>query len=114
MPLLPESKAELARMKREGGYPQVSAVYSSPLLRCKQTAEVLYPNQEVIEIPEMAEYNFGDFEGKTGEELDSRPDYIAWASGKMAPPNGETNEDFVKRICLGLNNIVRSMMEKGI
>lgn len=114
LPLLPESKAELARMKREGGYPQVSAVYSSPLLRCKQTAEVLYPNQEVIEIPEMAEYNFGDFEGKTGEELDSRPDYIAWASGKMAPPNGETNEDFVKRICLGLNNIVRSMMEKGI
>ena len=114
LPLLPESEKELLRMKNEGGYPSVQAVYTSPLLRCKQTAEILYPNFEAQDIPEMTEFNFGDFEGKTGDELDSNPDYIAFTSGRAAPPNGETNEDFVKRICLGLNNIVRSMMDKGI
>ncbi len=114
LPLLKESEEELKRMKREGGYPAVEAVYSSPLQRCTKTAEILYPNKEIITVDELCEYNFGDFEGKTGEELDNRPDYIAWTSGKMGAPNGETNEEFVKRQCLALNKIVRSMMERGI
>lgn len=61
----------------------------------------------------MREYNFGVFENKTAAELDGRPDYAAWAAGQMpAPPEGESSKDFVARLALGLNEIIRTMMER--
>lgn len=114
LPLIDASKKELEKMRKSGEYPTVEAVFSSPLLRCTETAEILYPSREIITVEEMREYDFGDFEGHTGEELDGRPDYTAWVSGKMAPPNGESNEDFIKRLCVGLNSVVRTMMDMGV
>ncbi len=113
LPLIPEGVKQLESMRKNEDYPLVQGVYSSPLMRCVKSAEILFPNREIVTVPEFTEYDFGDFEGKTGEELDGRPDYIAWTAGKMPPPNGEANEDFIKRLCVGLNNVVRQMMDNG-
>lgn len=113
LPILKESAMELNRMRNEEGYPSVQMVFSSPLKRCIQTAEILYPSAEVIPVEEFREYDFGEFEGKTGEELDGRPDYIAWTSGRMSPPGGESTEEFTKRLCVGLNGVVRRMMQEN-
>lgn len=112
--LTDDSVKELKKIRKSYTYPDASVIYSGPLQRCVQTAQILYPDREIQTVDNLTEYDFGDFEGKTGEELDGRPDFTAWVSGKMpAPPNGESNEDFQKRVVLGFNQIVVDLMRKG-
>ena len=115
LPLSPEGLNELRLLKENMEYPEIDCLYSSPMLRCKQTAAVLYPDKEIIGVENMREYDFGAFEGKTAAELEGNPYFMPWASGKLsAPPEGEENSEFIKRLCIGLNQIVLDMLEKGI
>lgn len=114
LPLSPEGFNELRLLKEDIDYPEIDVLYSSPMLRCRQTGSLLYPDSEIITVPNLTEYDFGDFEGKTAAELEGNPDFAKWAAGKLtAPPKGEENSDFVKRLCVGLNQIVLDMIEKG-
>ncbi len=115
LPLNPEGVKELKALKETGEYPMVGAVYSSPLLRAKQSAAILFPGFEPKIIEEFTEYDFGEFEDKTASELELDQNYVKWTSGKIdAPPSGEKSTDFVKRLALGLNGIVRDMMQNDI
>lgn len=115
LPVTPEGLAELEMLKNEIEYPKVEKVYSSPMLRCRQTAKVLYPNKEIFVVPKITEYDFGDFEGKSMEALKTSPEYSEWIAGnKNSPPGGEDISEFTKRICLGVNEIVRDMMQNDI
>ncbi len=113
LPLSSKGKKELKALYEDLEYPRVPLVFSSPMARCTETAKILFPSREIITIENMREYNFGVFENKTAAELEGRPDYAAWAAGQMpAPPEGESSKDFVARLALGLNEIVRTMMER--
>ncbi len=115
LPLIPEGVKELQMLKESIEYPNVPIVYSSPMLRCRQSAKVLFPDNEITVIDNLREFDFGDFEGKTAGELEIDPAYLEWTSGKASgTPNGEDNAEFAKRIALGINEIIRDMMEKGI
>ena len=114
LPLAGVGVAELQKLKEEVEYPKVDKVYSSPMLRCKQTANLLYPYKDIQLVDNLREIDFGDFEGKTATELESSPAYKDWAAGRInAAPNGEDNTEFAKRLCVGLNQIVRDMMAEG-
>lgn len=115
LPLCPEGLNELRKLKEAKDYPYIEKLYSSPMLRCKQSAAVLFPGFEPTVVDELAEYDFGDFEGKDAAELELLPEYTAWTSGSIdAPPNGESSSDFIKRQVLGLNMIVKDMMNSGV
>ena len=45
-------------------YPEPEALFVSPLLRCRDTAEILFPDNEGEIIEELAECDFGEFETK--------------------------------------------------
>lgn len=113
-PLSPEGLNELRMLKENTNYPEIELLYSSPMLRCKQTAAVLYPDTEIITAELLKEYDFGAFEGKTADQLQNDPDFIDWASGKTAaPPDGEDNTEFIQRLCLCLKAVVLDMLDKG-
>ena len=115
IPISPESLNELKYLRKNYDYPQIDAVYSSPMLRCRQTAAVLFPDFDVICVENLKEYDFGDFEGKTAGELEYLQEFIDWTSNKTdSTPNGESNSDFVKRLCIGLNQIVNNMIENDL
>ncbi len=92
----------------EGIYPSVSAVFSSPMKRCQQTAALIYPDQKVKIVEELAETDFGVFEYKNYEELNGDPVYQQWidSNGTMAIPDGETAEVFAKRVQLGFQKLM--------
>ena len=114
LPLAGAGVTELNRLKEEIDYPKVDVVYSSPMLRCVQTAHNLYPSKDVQTVYNMREIDFGEFEGKTANELEAYESYADWAAGRInAAPGGEDNTEFAKRLCVGLNQIVRDMMAKG-
>ena len=115
LPLAPEGLNELRLLKDEIDYPEIERLYSSPMLRCRQTGAVLYPDFEPVMVEELKEYDFGSFENKTAAELESNPSFIPWTSGRLsAPPGGEDNSGFIKRICVGFNKIVLDMIEGGL
>ena len=115
LPLTLESADQLEKLQQNDIYPEVQQVYAGPLKRCGQTAILIYPGQDMIPVPNLTEYNFGDFEGKTGNELDADENYKAWIGGKLeAPPNGETTKDFTVRICLGFRQVVEDMLSHNI
>lgn len=89
------------------GYPAAQKVYTSSLSRTIETAQIIY-GDNIFAIKELDEINFGDFEGKTYEELQNNGDYISWLNSNCTCliPNGEAREDFVKRQLSGLNKIL--------
>jgi alpha-ribazole phosphatase len=78
----------------------VNKVYSSPMKRCVQTAELMFPNAEITIVEDFREINFGDFEGKCFEELKDDKNYTDWvnSSCENAPPGGECLNDFYYRV----------------
>lgn len=79
--------------------PPADKVACSPLLRCRRTAQLLYPQAEAEVWEGFAECDFGKFEGKTAAQLEGDADYLSWLeSGGRSPfPEGEAPEAFVRR-----------------
>ena len=50
LPLCAEGRAQLKTLKKDFGYPQVPLVFTSPMLRATQTAEILFPGVRQIEL----------------------------------------------------------------
>lgn len=115
-PLSAEGIEQISQMKTDYKYPAVEAVFSSPLSRCTQTAKLIYPNCEPIIIDGFIEYNFGEFEGKTAEELQEHPVFPDWLAGKqgVSPPFGETNEEFSQRIAQTMIKVIDGIIQSGI
>lgn len=95
-PLCPQGRAALADWRG----PEAEAVYVSPLLRCRETAAILYPGTAQTAVPGLRETDFGAFEGRTYEELQDSPAYRAWldSAGQAAPPGGESKEQVRRRV----------------
>ena len=58
-PLSNKGAAELAGKTDEFVYPNVARVYSSPLRRCMETADILFPDVPVQTVDNLIEMDFG-------------------------------------------------------
>lgn len=115
IPISDKGREKLQALKDTYEYPSAQEYYSSPLSRCVDTCKIIYPEIDPIVIDGLKECDFGDWEGKTTEELSSDPEYLEWIkSSKIAPPNGESWEDFHKRISASFEDIVTSLMKRGV
>ena len=96
LPLTSEGAAELRTADFEAG-----TVYVSPLLRARQTAAVLFPSARLETEEDFREMDFGEFEGRSADEMADDPAYRAWAEGGCEGrcPNGETRAEFCARSC---------------
>ena len=116
MPLSQKGASELAMKMDEFDYPSVQRVYSSPLSRCTETAEILFPEIELVRADGLRELDLGEFEGKTVDELVNRSDYKDWLKGGVdtRAPKGESFGEMTARIFSALHSIINDMMQEGI
>lgn len=114
-PLSDKGKLALKKLAFTHAYPQPPVVFSSPLKRCTQTCAVLFPERKPLVIADLSECNFGEWEGKTAEELKDSEDFQKWLAGdnSVKPPRGESNADFVRRVCKIFESIVEGLMKTG-
>ena len=114
--LTPMGKKQLTDMMSDYEYPAVDAVISSPLDRCLETAKILYPDRSPMIFDGLIEYDFGEFEGSTAEELKTDPAFGEWLSGgeDAGAPFGETNGEFRNRVCKCFLDIVDGIMKTGV
>ena len=103
-------------LKNPAEYSEVERVICSPMLRCIQTAELMFPGTERKTEPRLRECDFGQFEGKTYEELKSVPKYIAWlkSNGTIPFPGGEEQSVFRRRSVEGAIEQIEWLIEKKV
>lgn len=113
-PLAPEGVA-LAR-ERRSAMPEIDALWVSPMLRCVQTARLLFPGMEQKPVPALKECDFGEFEGKTWAELKDNPVYQAWIAGDpdVAFPGGEVLGHHLERCRRGVAEVVAQARAMGV
>lgn len=110
-----KGKMSLKKLNFDYAYPQPTVVFTSPLKRCTETCKILFPNIKPLVIDALSECNFGEWENKTADELKADPDFEKWLAGdtSVKPPRGESNDDFVRRICKMFESIVDGLMKTG-
>lgn len=115
VPLSDKGRKALEKLDHNCKYPYAPVVFTSPLKRCLQTCQVLYPNVKPIVIDQLSECNFGLWEGKTAEELKGDPDFEKWLAGdtNTKPPKGESGAEFTRRVCNVFENIVEGLLKTG-
>jgi len=91
----------------------MDCVYVSPMLRAIQTARICFPNAEMHIIEDLREMDFGDFEGRTADEMACDADYRKWVDGNCEGrcPNGEDIVSFRQRVQTAFDLIICDAFE---
>jgi ribonuclease H / adenosylcobalamin/alpha-ribazole phosphatase len=117
-----EVAIELARVGSSGAFSFLDkpvAVVHSPVKRAAQTASKIAQKlgAEQVELADLREIGFGDWDGLTNEELfvGHEKQYQAWrGSYDVAPPNGESLKDFDVRVNRSLDFILNTFAGKTV
>ena len=114
--LTDEGIKQLKDLKSRAIYPRADVVITSPMNRCIETAKILYPDSKPLILDGLNEYDFGEFENQTADELRTDPAFTEWLSGKAdaGAPYGETNEAFQKRVCSCFFELVSGLIKTGV
>ena len=110
VPLCPQG---LAQLRRADFAPKTVMITS--LQRTRQTAEVLFPDAELVVTDGLKEMCFGSFEGRNYIEMEHDPDYLAWVAANCESPcpDGETKAAFCERICAAFSALVDKALASG-
>ena len=113
-PLCEEGRAQAAALKI-ACLPALDRVFTSPYLRCVETASILFPDAELTAIEGLKECDFGIFEGKTAAEVRESAEYAAWletgCNGFI--PGGESVEGFKARCRSAFVGAMGALFENG-
>ncbi len=125
VPLLEEAVEHTLGLKAKGIYPEFEDMdfYTTGLGRTEQTLKLIYGDVPHKQIENLREYNFGEFECKTYDELKDRPGFQKWAESysigvkpeskewleskdaNTNTPGGENKRGFIERIGRGLKEL---------
>lgn len=116
LPLSDTGKQEISNMTKIYQYPNAQVLYSSPLKRCIETSKILYPDKDAIIIDGFREYDFGEWEAKTANELKDDETFKKWIINvkSATPPKGEKAEEFSWRISSTFSKLVKGMINASI
>lgn len=100
-----ELTVESAKMSTSKNY---ESYFSSDLQRCIRTAKILFPTSIPYQLKELREMNFGEWEGKTYDDLKEDQHYCQWVSDvvSVCPPRGESFHEFTSRVQTGWKRIM--------
>ena len=116
LPLSENGREALQEKYETHEYPKVQRVYTSPLERAVQSAEILFPDRELVIVDDLREMDFGVFENLAVEDLIELDSYKKWLKGGLdnPPPNGESLRNMMLRCYSALNLMILDMMKEGI
>jgi len=99
-PLCCEGRQGVLALRESCGLPPIQMLMSGPAMRCRQTAELLFPGKPYTICP-MGEVDFGSFKGKNAEELSGDRNYEVWLSTNCMGdiPGGDSVSTFKERCC---------------
>lgn len=116
IPLNNKGREQARRLSRYLSQKNISAVFSSPLSRAWETAKIIAfeHNLTPAAVDDLAEINFGSWEGKVYQEMDE-PDRAALAQWLLNPalhsiPGGESLQQFQQK----LQNCYKKLLDNHV
>ena len=108
-PLCEAGIAQVKALQKRGL--SVDEVFVSPLLRTRQTADILFPKMHYTVVDGLIETDFGRFEGKSADKLSGDLAYQAWVDAMcLTPiPEGESVTDFKTRCCEAFAETIKNV-----
>ncbi len=96
MPLTDEGRERARRLRAALGEVAFARVFTSPLSRARETAEIAGFGDRAEPREELLEWDYGEYEGLTTPEIRStRPHWYLWSDGA---PSGESPQDVARRV----------------
>jgi alpha-ribazole phosphatase len=111
-----QAKEVAIRLRNES----LDAIYSSDLKRTRYTAKVIngYHSLKINILPELREIDFGDWEGKTYNEIQKEWKGLLsrWEKepSKIKIPNGESIKDLAGRVRFTIKKIISNHLDQKI
>ncbi len=108
-PLCEAGIAQVKALQKRGL--SVDRLFVSPMLRTRQTADILFPKMHYTVVDGLIETDFGRFEGKSADKLSGDPAYQAWVDAMcLTPiPEGESVTDFKTRCCEAFAETIKNV-----
>jgi broad specificity phosphatase PhoE len=99
IPLSDEGRLQAQALAKHLKKAKVDVVYSSPLQRALETAQIVFPHRDIMQDERLKELHFGLFESFTQAENETHADYNWWFADpfKRAAPQGESYEALRER-----------------
>ena len=111
--LSPEGIAEQRALCGKYSYPDAEFYFSSPLMRCTQSFEIIYGARPCFMAASLMECSLGVLEGKKYTSLDDDPAYTAWLAHPEVPlEHGESFSGFTERVCAGFAELLAQLQKK--
>ena len=98
-------------------FEEPNVIYSSPLARCIQSANIIYKNSNLIHDTRLLEFDYGDAEGLKYEDLINQYPHIIsdWKNGKdPCFPNGENTNQVFNRLLSFLRDLSKTLNKSHI
>ena len=113
-PLSETGRKQAVMLKEKLKEKGLSGIYVSPMLRARQTAEMLESDSPIVIAPELIEVFSGEWEGMPFSEI--REKYPTWfdftENGEKTPPGGESDESALARGLSLLNRLAARQGER--
>lgn len=117
LPLCDEGRHDLEVFKSRFVYPAPDTVFTSPLARAVETADLLFPAaSHRLVVPQLREANFGVFEGRKMEELVKDPEFARWMdpTSGFVPEGAEPTMEFHARCADTLHKLLEYMIRSEV
>ena len=103
------NKTKLFKINQE----KVKFVYSSPLKRSMETANIYFKKTKIISDPLLLEIDYGESEGLDYDDLKKQYPFLIdeWNKGRDCKfPNGENYKDVLNRVLSFTRRLSKSMI----
>lgn len=120
--LADDGRDDARRMAAGFADADIRVVFTSPLKRAAETAQIIASENglpEPVVIRELHECNYGDWEGQPKEALQVRPDRTEWFAGPVSagqrgvPDGGEPYLDLLARVNGALEQVLDALPADG-
>jgi broad specificity phosphatase PhoE len=105
-PLNEAGRAQAAQLAVELASQELAAVYTSPLRRALETADVVAATRRLVPLPDerLREVDVGSWQGLTRDEVQRRfpEQYARWLDYGQGWEDGESYEEMGRRVVAGL------------
>ncbi|GAB6169532.1 hypothetical protein JCM1393_19920 [Clostridium carnis] len=107
----------LKKIKKDILIKECERYFTSGFKRTNETLEILFKKLEYKVIAGFSEYNFGDFEMKSYNDLKEDKAYINWIMdnvGDVKCPNGESKAEYRKRVEDTFNSFIEKLYKDNV
>ncbi len=95
IPLTPNGEQDARRLGERLRGMTFARVFTSPLQRAKRTCELAGFGADAVVDPDLVEWNYGDYEGRTSKEIQA--ENPGWHLFRDGGPNGESPQEVAAR-----------------